>query len=108
MEAGVAGTRHFQIYIRTNRVTMRLIVGYFGEISVHPHVEMARRWKQALMYSCKEESRVSENYNTNIPEEIKPPIVPKLVACKRKLDSGSSVQSLADDEPLFSPWVSHN
>ena len=102
MEAGVAGTRHFQIYVRTDRLTTRQIVGYFGDIAIHPHVEMARRCNQALMYCCKEEPRISDNYYTNIPKEITPPVIPKLVTCERKLDSGGAVQSL-----LFPSWVSH-
>ena len=55
------------------------------------------------MYCCKEEPRISDNYYTNIPKEITPPVIPKLVTCERKLDSGGAVQSL-----LFPSWVSHN
>ena len=107
-ESGVAGTEHFQIYLRTPQLYMRQLISLFTTYDIHPHVEMARRWKQAMLYCCKEESRISPQYYTNIPEEITPPVVPKLVMCKRKIDSGSSVESLADDENLFSTWVSHS
>ena len=107
-ERGVAGTEHFQIYIRTERVTMRELVNAFVTYGIHPHIELARRWKQAMLYCCKEESRISPQFYTNIPEEITPPVVPKLVICKRKLDAGATVSSLADDEATFSTWVAHN
>ena len=100
-------TRHFQIYLRTERITLRQLVSLLTAIVIHPHIEMARRWRQALMYCCKEESRISETH-ANIYEEITPPLVPKLVQCKRKLDTGCSIASLADDEVLFSSWVAHN
>ena len=45
LESGVAGTQHFQIYIRTDRLLMRELNTLFGRIGIHPHVEMARRWK---------------------------------------------------------------
>ena len=108
LERGVSGTEHFQMYIRTERITMRELVNVFVTYGIHPHIEMARRWKQAMLYCCKEESRISPQYHTNIPEEITPPVVPKLVLCKRKLDAGASVSSLADDESTFSTWVAHN
>ena len=79
MESGIAGTNHFQIYLHTERLIMRQIINFFFTVAVHPNVEMASRWKQALMYCCKAESRISETYYTNIPDEIAPPVVPKLV-----------------------------
>ena len=81
-------------------MVLRELVYVFTTYGIHPHAEMARSWKRAL-YCCKEESRISAQYYTNIPEEITSPVVPKLVLCKRKLDSGASVSSLADDEQLF-------
>ena len=87
---------------------MRELINLFSNISVHTHVEMAKSWKQALMYCCKEESRISPQYYTDITNEIAPTVIPKLVQCKHKLDSGATMSSLVDDEQLFSSWVSHN
>ena len=106
-ERGVAGTEHFQIHLRTARKTMRELINTFVTYGIHPHVESARRWKQAMLYCCKEESRISPQFYTNIPEEITPPVVSKSIVCKRKLDAGATVSSLADDEGTFSSWVAH-
>ena len=108
LESGVAGTQHFQIYLRTSRMTMRELIALFSKYLFIHMLKMARRSKQALLYCCKEESRISPQYYTNIPEEIAPPVIPKSVQCKRKLDSGATMSSLADDEQLFSSCVSYN
>ena len=102
LEAGENGTRHFQIYIRPpSRMLKRELIRLMVEFGCHPHVELARRWKQAMMYCCKQESRISETYYTDICEEITPVATPKLVEIKRKIDAGETLSSISNDEKYF-------
>ena len=51
MESGAAGTQHFQIYLGPQgRMYLRFMINEWVTFGCHPHIEMARRWKQAMLY----------------------------------------------------------
>ena len=58
----------------------------------------------AMLYCCKQGSRISVTYYTDIPDEIKPPVTPKLVEIKRKIDQGETLNSIANDKKYFTSW----
>ena len=61
-----------------------------------------------MLYCCKEDSRVSNQYWTDIENLIVRPKVKSLVAIMRKLDAGESLLSIMDNEEHFPTWCSYN
>ena len=108
LERGVQGTEHFQIYIGTNPIYFNQLNQLFVDRGYVIHLEHVRNKNSSMLYCCKEDSRVSDQYWTNCEHLIVRPKVKSLVVIKRKLDSGVSLNTIMDSEEHFPTWCSYN
>ena len=108
LERGEQGTEHFQIYLRTNPIYFNQLNQYFIDRNYLIHLEHVRNKNSAMLYCCKDDSRISQQYWTDIEHLIVRPKVKALVAIKRKLDAGQSLTSIMDSEEHFPTWCSYN
>ena len=108
LERGQSGTEHYQIYLRTNPMYFNHVNQYFVDRGFVVHLEHVRNKNSAMLYCCKIDSRVSDQYWTDIENLIIRPKVKSLVSIKRKLDSGETLLSIMDNEEFFPTWCSYN
>ncbi|XP_065664793.1 uncharacterized protein LOC136086424 [Hydra vulgaris] len=86
----------------------RQLIALLHERNWNWHIEPTRRWKQAMLYCCKTESRVSPDFYSNVRAEVKVIVIPKLVEIKRYIDRGYSMSDVMNKDEFFSSWCSHN